>query len=620
MNHKPRKIDLLLAFRNVTIVLGGESLLSNVDLAVHAGEKIALVGRNGSGKSTLLKLMYALMEPDGGDRFCIPGLRIGCLEQDPDFSSYSTIGEFARADLTSEQHYLVDIAMEGMPFDPDIPTQIASGGEKRRAALARMFAQQHDLLLIDEPTNHLDLSSITWLEERLESMNTAFVLISHDRELLRQVSTRTFWIDRGAVRIRAKGFSDFDDWQENFHKEELTQRHKLDRKIRVETIWLNQGVSARRKRNQGRLRNLEALRQERAGLRRMLGSSDFQIANPAVASQMVIEANHVCLRFGKLPIVEDFTTRILKGDRVAIIGPNGVGKSTLLKLLTKELNPDKGKIRLGYNVELASMWQDRHMKNSKLTVQEYLVGKGANARDRPDHVIYQGRSRHVKSYLKQYQFEHWHTESPLKSLSGGELGRLCLAKVMLQESNVMVLDEPTNDLDTDTLEMLQEALADYKGTVLFVSHDRAFLDNVATMTIMLEGNGKWNLFPGGWSVCKSQWIQSMQNWTIQSNSHHQRNRPLSSNHQIMDKSIGLSFSEKHRLLELEPLINEMTQSIRDLETCLNEPNLANTDMSRFNQITIELTNMMDRLRQLEDEWFELEERNENTRLLSSIRL
>ena len=601
--------NLLIKVKDINITFGGDPLFSDIAFNLHEGDKISLVGRNGCGKSTLFKVIAGDIEQDKGEIESRKGLRIGYLGQDENLELYRTLGDFAASGLAESEKYLVDVTAQVLGFDPDIPVKEASGGEKRKATIARVFAQERDLYLLDEPTNHLDINAILWLEETIKASARTFVVISHDRKLLANIGGRTFWLDRGKLRICPYGFGGFEDWQEEILTLENTHRGKLDRKIKTETLWSIEGISARRKRNQGRMKALARLREKRAEFATKETTFSVNVSQPKSDTQMVLEAFGIYKILGGKEIIKDFSLRVLKGDRIAIVGPNGAGKSTLLNSLTKEIGVDRGKVRLGYNFDLAAMWQDRNQKNLNINVQEFLIGKGANARDQLDQVIFQGRGLHVVSYLKKFQFEYWQAKSPLKSLSGGELGRLILARLFLRESNFLALDEPTNDLDVETLDMLKETLANYEGTVAFVSHDRDFIDNVANITIAYEGDGKWQSYSGGWSDYLRQKNQpASKGNTFFPSSKLSKKQPRKELQPIASKI--LTFTEKHRLEILPDLIAAKEGRIADLTRQLEDPTLYSNDTQLFDKITRDLVTNQDQLVNLEEEWFHLVEKQE----------
>ncbi len=444
----------LLQLSGISLTFGGNPVFDDLSLTVQPGDRIALVGRNGSGKSTLMKVMAGLVEADSGTRVVPPGVTVGYMEQEPDLSRFATLGDFAASELPDGMEYRLAVVAEGLKFNPTTPIATASGGERRRAALAKLLAEAPELMLLDEPTNHLDIQAIEWLEAELSTTRTAFVLISHDRAFLRALSRTTLWIDRGEVRRREAGFEGFEDWRETVWAEEDEARHKLDRKIKHEAKWAVEGISARRKRNMGRVRALQALRAERKSQIRRQGTAAFALDSGPTSGKKVIEATGLTKTFGDKLIVKDFSLRVLRGDRVAFVGPNGVGKTTLLKMLTGEVEPDSGTVVLGTNLEIAVFDQTRTRLDldaslwDNLTVDPLMRVSGSS-----DQVMVRGTAKHVVAYLKDFLFQEAQARAPVRSLSGGERARLLLAKLMAQPSNLLILDEPTNDLDVETLDL-----------------------------------------------------------------------------------------------------------------------------------------------------------------------
>ena len=495
----------LLQLSDISLTFGGNPVFDGLSLTVQQGDRLALVGRNGSGKSTLMKVMAGLVEPDRGGVVTPAGTSVGYMEQDPDLSGFATLGEFAAAGLGPGEDYRVDVAAEGLKFDPHRPVATASGGERRRAALARLLAQAPDLMLLDEPTNHLDIQAIGWLERQLAETRAAFVLISHDRAFLRALARSTLWIDRGEVRRQDKGFEAFEDWREATWAAEDEARHKLDRKIKAEARWAVEGISARRKRNMGRVRALQAMRAERAAQIRRQGTAAMALDSGTQSGKRVIEAKGISKAFGERVILRPFDLRVLRGDRVAFVGPNGAGKTTLIKMLTGEIPPDTGTVTHGTNLEIAVFDQARASIDDSATLWEALTNDPSmRVSGRSDQVMVRGQPKHVVAYLKDFLFDDAQARAPVGSLSGGEKARLLLARIMARPSNLLVLDEPTNDLDIETLDLLQDILGEYDGTVLLVSHDRDFIDRVADTTVAMEGDGRAVIYAGGWSDYRAQ--------------------------------------------------------------------------------------------------------------------
>ncbi|EIE52672.1 elongation factor 3 [Salipiger aestuarii] len=600
----------LLQLSDISLTFGGEPVFSGLSLNVQPGDRVALVGRNGSGKSTLLKVMAGQVESDTGDRVVPSGTTVGYMEQDPDLSGFETLGEYAAEGLGPAEMYLVEAAGEGLGFDPDRPVATASGGERRRAALARLMARDPDVMLLDEPTNHLDISAIRWLEDELKRTRKAFVLISHDRRFLEELTRATLWIDRGAVRRQEQGFKGFEDWRDKIWAEEDSSRHKLDRKIKAEAKWAVEGISARRTRNQGRVRALKALRQDRAGMIRRQGTAAMELASAPVSGKKVIEAQDVAKSFGDKVIVSGFSLTVQRGDRVAFVGPNGTGKTTLIRMLMGEIPTDTGSIKLGTNLVPAVFDQSRAQLDPDMSLWENLVGdKDMRVSGKADQVLVRGEPKHVVGYLKEFLFDERQARAPVRSLSGGEKARLLLAKLMARESNLLVLDEPTNDLDVETLDLLQDMLAEYDGTVLIVSHDRDFLDRVATTTVAMEGDGRAIVYAGGWSDYQTQRAARTAAAAGSAPAGGAKSgksavaRPAA-------KPAGLSFTEKHRLEELPQVLARLEAEIGKLEHLLADPDLFTREPVKFRKATEALTERQNKLAVSEEEWLELEEKAE----------
>ncbi len=572
-----------LQLNDVSLTFGGNPLLDGVSLTVQPGDRLALVGRNGSGKSTLMKLMAGLHDPDRGARTIPPGVTVGYMEQDPDLTRFATLGDFAASGLPEGQDYRLAVVAEGLKFNPATPVATASGGERRRAALAKLLAEAPELMLLDEPTNHLDIQAIEWLEAELASTRAAFVLISHDRAFLRALARATLWLDRGALRRRDAGFDGFEDWRETVWAEEDEARHKLDRKIKAEARWAVEGISARRKRNMGRVRALAALREGRAAQIRRQGTAALAFEAGPVSGKKVIEADRITKAFGATPILRDFSLRILRGDRVAFVGPNGIGKTTVLKLLTGVEPPDQGQVTLGTNLEIAVFDQTRARLDPEASLWDNLTGDPLmRVSGSADQVMVRGVPRHVVGYLKDFLFDDIQARAPVRSLSGGEKARLLLAKLMAQPSNLLILDEPTNDLDVETLDLLQDILGDYDGTVLLVSHDRDFIDRVATATVALEGQGRATVYPGGWSDYAAQ-RQGPQG-PAPTPEVRPAPRPAEAK-AAAPRATGLSFTERKRLDDLPAEIARLEAEIAKLGQLLADPDLFRREPVKFQKAT-----------------------------------
>ena len=593
----------LLQLSDISLTFGGEPVFAGLDLVVQPGDRVALVGRNGSGKSTLMKVMAGLVEPDSGSVVVTPGNSVGYMEQEPDMAGFATLGDYAASGLEPGELYRIERAGEGLKFDPARAVETASGGERRRAALAKLMGEAPDLMLLDEPTNHLDIEAISWLEAELSATRAAFVLISHDRAFLRQLSRATLWIDRGMVRRQEKGFEAFEAWRDAIWDEEDTQRHKLNRLIKAEARWAVEGISARRKRNQGRVRALQALRAERAGQIRRQGAADLALDAGEKSGKKVIEASGISKSFGEVPIVRNFSITIQRGERVAFVGPNGAGKTTLLKLLLGEIAPDSGSVKLGTKLDIAVFDQTRAQLDPDATLWDSLTSDpGMGVSGKADQVMVRGAPRHVVGYLKDFLFDERQVRAPVRSLSGGEKARLLLARLMARQSNMLVLDEPTNDLDVETLDLLQEILDDYDGTVLLVSHDRDFLDRVATTTVAMQGDGSAVVYAGGWS----DYVAQRQEFAGDGVS-----KPKPSKEKAKKQTTpkaGLSFTEKHRLEALPAEIERLEAEIGKLETLMADPELFTREPVKFRKATEALVQRQSKLAAAEEEWLVLEDK------------
>jgi len=598
----------LMQLSDISLGFGGDPLFQGLELNVHPGERLALVGRNGSGKSTLMKIAAGLVEPDTGNCILAPGASVGYMEQDPDLSGYDTLGEFASSGLPDGEEYRVAMVAEGLKFDPLTSTDTASGGERRRAALAKLLAEAPDLMLLDEPTNHLDIQAIAWLEAELKQTRTAFVLISHDRAFLNALVRATLWVDRGVVRKQKQGFDAFEAWRDKVWEEEDEQRHKLNRKIKAEARWAVEGISARRKRNQGRVRALHALKDERDSQIKRQGTAALVLEQGQKSGKLVVHAEDISKTYDN-PIVKDFSIKIARGDRIALVGPNGVGKTTLLKMLTGELQPDSGTIKLGSNLQMVQFDQNRDALDGNASLWENLTNDPTlGVSGRSDQVMVRGTPKHVVGYLKDFLFDESQARAPVRSLSGGEKARLLLARILAQESNLLVLDEPTNDLDIETLDLLQELLSDFDGTVILVSHDRDFLDRVATQTIAMEGNGHTQAYPGGWSDYQDQKPKAAAPKTVAKSGAKPAKNANVKDAAPVEKSTGLSFSEQHRLDGLPAKIERLGAEIAKLEELLSDQDLFTSQPVKFAKATDALIERNNALSELEDDWLMLEEK------------
>jgi len=597
----------LLSLTDITLGFGGRPLFAGVSVLIQPGERLCVVGRNGSGKSTLMKVMAGLMEPDAGTRFVQPGARVAYLPQDPDPSGFATLGDYAAAELPEAERWRAEAAMDGLEVDGKVGAAVASGGERRRAALARLIAGGPDLMLLDEPTNHLDIAAIEWLERFLAETKAAYALISHDRTLLTDVTRATLWIDRGEVRRGPEGFAGFEEWRDRFHEEEAAARHKLDRLIKEEARWAVEGISARRTRNQGRLRRLQALRAERRAQIARTGVAAMELSSGEKSGKLVAEAKGASKTLGDRLLFRDFSIRIGRGERVAVVGPNGVGKTTLLKVLTGEMAPDTGMVRLGTNLAMAVFDQARAELAPGTSLWESLTGDAAiGVRGKNDQVMVRGRPRHVVAYLRDFLFDERQARGPVSALSGGERARLLLARIMARESNLLVLDEPTNDLDVETLDLLQELIGDYEGTVLLVSHDRDFLDRVATTTIAMEGDGRAVIYAGGWSDYRAQRGEDA---PAEATARPAAPKPAAP--RPARAQTRLSYNQQRRLDELPGEIDRLTAEIGRLEDFLADPQLFAREPVKFRKASEGLAERQHKLVAAEEEWLGLEELRES---------
>ncbi len=593
----------LIQLKDIALTFGGTPLLAGVELAVSAGERVCLIGRNGSGKSTLLKIVAGLVEADRGTRFVQPGATIRYLPQEPDFDGFKTTLAYVEAGMNpGDDHYQAQYLLEQLGLTGTEDPANLSGGEARRAALARVLAPSPDILLLDEPTNHLDLTTIEWLEGELASRRSALVMISHDRRFLSNLSRSTVWLDRGETRRIEKGFSAFEEWRDEVLAEEERDQHKLGRKIVAEEHWLRYGVSGRRKRNVKRLGNLFELRQQRRDYRGTAGKANLAAAEAETSGKLVIEARRIGKSYGERMIVDDFSTRVTRGDRIGIIGPNGAGKTTLIGLLTGGDAPDTGTVRLGANIEMATLDQHRESLDPKTTLADALTG------GRGDSIMVNGKPKHVIGYMKDFLFQQEQARTPLEVLSGGERGRLMLARALAKPSNVLVLDEPTNDLDLETLDVLEEMLGDYEGTVILVSHDRDFLDRVVTSVIAPEGNGKWIEYAGGYSDMLAQRGADLQEKAIKAAASPDTSRTVKSagSSSAAPAKRRLSFNEKHALETLPKTMAKLQADIAKQQKLLDDPELYARDRKAFDAASAAIAKAQAELDAAEEKWLELE--------------
>jgi ATP-binding cassette subfamily F protein uup len=592
----------LLFLKDIRLTFGGTPLLEGADISVSAGDRLCLVGRNGSGKSTLLKIAAGLIESDHGERFVQPGATVRYLPQEPDLSGFATTLAYVEAGLApGDDLWRARYLLEALGLTGDENPATLSGGEARRAALARVIAPEPDILMLDEPTNHLDLPAIEWLESELKGLKSALVLISHDRRFLENLSRATLWLDRGVTRRLEQGFSAFEAWRDTVLEEEERDRHKLDRQIVREEHWVRYGVTARRKRNVRRMSELAGLRQKRRDARGPTGTVKLEAAEADISGKLVIEVKRIAKNFGERTIVSDLSLRLLRGDRLGIVGANGAGKTTLINLMTARLPPDSGSVRLGVNLAMTTLEQKRDSLDPNATLAETLTGGSG------DKVIVNGESRHVISYMKDFLFPPEQARTPVSVLSGGERARLLLAVALASPSNLLVLDEPTNDLDLETLDLLEEMLADYPGTLIVVSHDRDFLDRVATSILVSEGDGEWLEYAGGYSDMIAQRGQGVDARKAAERARDEKsNTIVNASPTSAQGKRKLSFNEKHLLETLPQRVAALGRDIEKLRLVLADPALYTKDRPRFDKASELLSRAEADLAASEEQWLALE--------------
>jgi ABC transport system ATP-binding/permease protein len=594
----------LLLLQDIRLTFGAAPLLSAAALVVGAGDRICLVGRNGSGKSTLLRIAAGLVQADDGERFAQPGATISYLPQEPDLTGFASTLAYVEAGFAADagdRHRALYLLKELGLSGGEAPAML-SGGEARRAALAQALAPRPDILLLDEPTNHLDLPVIEWLEHELAGMRSGIVLISHDRRLLERLSRATVWLDRGVTRMLNRGFGEFEAWRDAILEQEASEQHRLGRKIAMEEDWLRYGVTARRTRNQRRLAELHTLRRKQMEHRRAPGAVRLETLQADLSGRLVAVAEGIAKSYAGRPIVQDFSTTILRGDRVGIIGPNGAGKTTLLNMLIGGLPPDAGEVRLGTNLVPAILDQRRETLDPEQTLAQSLTrGSG-------DTVTVAGQGRHVVGYMKDFLFRPEQARTPVGVLSGGERARLTLARAFAGPSNLLVLDEPTNDLDLETLELLQERLAEYPGTVLLVSHDRDFLDRVVTSVIASEGNGRWVEYAGGYT---DMLLQRPAAPAISPAALNRQRRPAPRDRAAAAGAARrISYNDRRALEMLPARIASLQSKIEALNGALADADLYARDAARFNTATAALAAARGELAAAEEQWLTLEMRRE----------
>ena len=597
----------LLTLQDIHLTFGGTPLLEGAELSISERERVCLVGRNGSGKSTLLKIAAGLAEADRGTRFAQPGATIRYLAQEPDLTGFATTLAYVEAGLGGgDDPYRARYLTEQLGLTGDEDPARLSGGEARRAALARVLAPQPDILLLDEPTNHLDLPAIEWLENELGGLRSALVLISHDRRFLEKLARATVWLDRGITRRIERGFASFEEWRDQVLEEEEREQHKLGRKIVAEEHWMRYGVTARRKRNMRRVGELADLRTRFREHRGALGSVKISVNDAELSGKLVAEAERVSKSFGGTAVVRDFSFRLQRGDRIGLVGPNGAGKTTLLRLLTGELVPDDGKVTLGANIQMAALDQRRDTLDPGTSVRDTLTG------GRGDSVFVGGATRHVVGYMRDFLFAPEQAGTPVGKLSGGERGRLTLAVALAKPSNLLVLDEPTNDLDLETLDLLEEMIDDYPGTVLLVSHDRDFLDRTVSAVIVAEDDGRWTVYAGGYTDMVAQRGEGVTAKAAakaeKADAKPVREKPEAPT--APAPKTRLSFKDKHALDTLPARIATLEAEIAKFAKTIADPNLYAKDRAAFDTASAALAKAQADLASAEDEWLRLEELRE----------
>ena len=585
----------ILSFEGLGLVQGEGWLFRELDIYIGERDRLALIGRNGAGKTTLLKCLAGLIDADEGKRTIVPGTHVVLLEQDPDMSAAETLRDWVLGGADAPEAHEAAAIAEQLGIDLARPVATASGGERRRAAITRALAQRPDVLFLDEPTNHLDLSAIEWLEEWLKRFTGAFIIISHDRTFLTRLTRSCLWLDRGQMRRSEIGFGGFEAWTERVYEEEARAAEKLDAKLKIELHWLQRGVTARRRRNQGRLAKLNEMRAQRAAMLGSAGSAKLSLAKDDVRSKTVIDADRVSKSYGDRAIIRDFSLRIQRGDRIGLVGPNGAGKTTLLKLLTGELQPDSGTVTLAKTLSGIVIDQQRKLMEPGRRVRDVLANGG-------EWIEVRGSKKHIKGYLKEFLFDPAIADAPIASLSGGERSRLLLAREFARAANLLVLDEPTNDLDLETLDLLQEVIADYDGTVLIVSHDRDFLDRTVTITLGLDGSGKIDIIAGGY-----------EDWVRKRYEEHRKPKPRSSSTepqtsaQARQPASKLSYKDQRDYDRLPDEIERLEKEISADEAALHDADLYARDPERFALLTERIARNRVEIEALEFRWLEVAE-------------
>jgi ATP-binding cassette subfamily F protein uup len=599
----------ILSYEDLGLIQGEGWLFRNLDLYIGERDRLALIGRNGAGKTTLLKCLAALIDTDEGKRTIVPGTNVVLLEQDPKMDGFATLHDWVVHGADAPEPHEAAAIADQLGIDLSRPTATASGGERRRAAIARALGSNPDVLLLDEPTNHLDLGAIEWLEDWLKRFKGAFIAISHDRTFLTRLTRSCLWLDRGELRRAEIGFGGFEAWTERVYDEEARAAEKLDAKLKIELHWLQRGVTARRRRNQGRLTKLHEMRAQRGAMLGAAGTAKLALAKDDVRSKTVIEADQVGKSFGERQIIRDFTLRIQRGDRIGVVGPNGAGKTTLLKLLTGEVEPDSGTVTLAKTLSGIVIDQQRKLMEPQRRVKDVLANGG-------DWIDVRGHKKHIKGYLKEFLFDPAIADAPIGSLSGGERSRLLLAREFAREANLLVLDEPTNDLDLETLDLLQEVIADYEGTVLIVSHDRDFLDRTVTITLGLDGSGKVDIVAGGYE----DWVSKRYEAVRSSPSGGGGGRKAAGGGRAPTPTVTsadssprggaarkLTYKDQRDYDRLPGEIERLQADIAAAEEALSDPDLYTRDPKRFGELTERIARQRADIEAAEVRWLEVAE-------------
>ena len=614
----------IFAFEGLALQQGGGWLFQDIDLFIGARDRLALIGRNGAGKTTLMKLVSGSVEADKGKRVVVPGTNIVMLDQDPDFAPFKTLLDFAIHGERGPAEHAVRAIADQLGIDLDREAATASGGERRRAAICRALASEPDLLLLDEPTNHLDLAAIEWLEEWLMRYKGAFMVISHDRTFLTRLTKQTFWLDRGLLRRSEIGFGGYDAWTERVYAEDARNADRMDAKLKIEAHWLERGVTARRKRNQGRLAKLWEMRAARAAMMGPQGTAKLAASNDDSKTKTVINAENVCKSFpttvrpelveghvahadastssartekeaGERIIIKDFTLRIQRGDRIGIVGANGTGKTTLIRMLTGELMPDSGSVKLAKTLTGIVIDQQRKLLAPEKKVRDVLA-------EGSDWIMVRGVKKHVQGYLKEFLFDPELIEARIGTLSGGERSRILLAREFAREANLLVLDEPTNDLDLETLDLLQEVIADYDGTVLIVSHDRDFLDRTVTLTLGLDGSGTVDIIAGGYADWEAKRDRRPEHKVTKVS---QRTAETATNRVTTVRPAKLSYKAQRDYDLLPGRIAEIDTEIAAAETEMADATLYTGNPVRFAELMAKVDNLRAEKDAAEERWLEL---------------